>query len=186
MRNRAYVEYYYQGLIIGNNANTDYNYTNKADRKKKKKDEDTYGGGAVANPLLNTHTGIRLNGIPSMFIYDNVVDMDFSSMYPNIIIAFNIAPSCMVAKLVIDRSYLDIANDDDEVLDDQGKEFVDNLLIGNVANMGTRWFGLPKAEELDDMIRSKFKIRNKNVTHITLTDVDMHYMTPLTIKERHE
>ncbi|MOA58131.1 hypothetical protein D3C78_1824660 [compost metagenome] len=52
--------------------------------------------------------------------------------------------------------------------------------------MGTRWFGLPKAEELDDMIRSKFKIRNKNVTHITLTDVDMHYMTPLTIKERHE
>lgn len=76
LRNRAYVEYYKQGLIIGNNINTDYSYTDRADRKKKKGDEETFGGGAVANPVLNDRMGIMLNGTPSMYIYDNVVDMD--------------------------------------------------------------------------------------------------------------
>ena len=32
-----------------------------------------------------------------------MVDFDFSSMYPNVIITFNIAPNCMIGKLIIER-----------------------------------------------------------------------------------
>ena len=34
-----------------------------------------------------------------MYVFDNVVDMDFSSMYPHIIITFNVAPNTMIGKL---------------------------------------------------------------------------------------
>ena len=81
LKNRAYVEYYKQGFIIGNNINTNYNY-NEDSSSKDEDDDEKFAGALVADPLLNTHMGIELFGSPSMFIFDNVVDMDeHSSLY---------------------------------------------------------------------------------------------------------
>lgn len=176
LKNRAYLEYYKQGLIIGNNVNIEYGLT-KEDKDKEKKNK--FDGALVADPLLNCHTGIKVLGQQSMYIFDNVVDMDFSSMYPHIIIAFNIAPNCMIGKLIINKKLEEVINDtmtdlttyvevetdegeseiknEDEKYD-AGKDFVDNMLIGNVANMGVKWFNLPDIHELDSMIRKEFGI----------------------------
>jgi DNA polymerase elongation subunit (family B) len=68
---------------------------------KNKKKKNKFDGALVADPMLNSNTGIKVLGMESMFIFDNVVDMDFSSMYPHIIIAFNVAPNCMIGKLIV-------------------------------------------------------------------------------------
>jgi hypothetical protein len=108
-----------------------------------------------------------------MYIFDNVVDMDFSSMYPHIIIAFNIAPNCMIGKLMINTDIQTLINNlnnyDDEKYD-AGKDFVDNMLVKNHSMMGSKWFNLPNTAELDEMIRKEFNIRKK-----VSEKIDEHY-----------
>ena len=59
-------------------------------------------------------------------------------------------------------------DDDDEdedeaiVVDDQGKDFMDNYLTGNILNTGKRWFNLPSIEEMCEAIESHYGI-NKAV-----------------------
>jgi DNA polymerase family B len=137
----------------------------------------------VANPTQNDFVGIDLFGTPSMYVFDNVVDMDFSAMYPHIIIAFNIAPNCMIGKLIIggdiQEAYKNASKDGK--VEDAGKDFLDNLLAGNVANMGTKWFGLPDAVELNAMVKKKFNIANKKKLQIQKEDVAKYFASPLII-----
>jgi len=161
LKNRAYLEFYQQGLVIGNNVNIDYGIS-RYDSKDDDDEDEKFDGALVADPMLNCHTGIELLQHKSMFIFDNVVDMDFSSMYPHIIITFNVAPNCMIGKLVLNKEIKDMYNKKDIDNDkyDAGKDFVDNMLIKNVANMGTKWFKLPDVVELDSLVRNKFKIQD--------------------------
>lgn len=165
LKARSYVEFFKQGLIIGNNVNIEYGEYNKARKQAEKdnKDEDDdekFDGAIVANPKLNWHTGMKIFGKRSMYIYDNVIDMDFSSMYPFIIIAFNIAVNSMIGKLIIDGTISDVmtaADDESEdKIDDKGKEFMDNYLTENYGNMGSKWFSLPGIYDLDKMVRERF------------------------------
>lgn len=187
LKNRAYIEYYRQGLIIGNNINIEYVYDNKPKKIDGETDEEDekFDGALVADPMLNEFEGIMLYGNKSMFIFDNVVDMDFSSMYPNIIIAFNIAPNCMVGKLIIDRDYLDIYNDDSvDGGDDMGKEFVDNMLIKNIPSMGTKWFSLPDVADMDARIQERFGINKGTRTILRSSSVKKTYAEKLLIDIR--
>lgn len=182
LKNRAYVEYYNQGFIIGNNANIDYSIDPKLAkemRKKRKKKEEKFDGAVVADPELNSHTGIMVFGSPSMYIYDNSVDEDFSSMYPNEMISFNIAPNCMLGKLIIDRKYVDILNDIEGEKEDLGKDFIENFLVGNVGTMGSKWFGLPSFDELHEMLREKLDIKDHR--KINISDHDTYYLQKITI-----
>jgi DNA polymerase elongation subunit (family B) len=180
LKNRAYIEYYKQGLIIGNNANLEYGFEQY---DKENEEDEKFDGALVADPTLNDFTGIDLFGTPSMYIFDNVVDMDFSAMYPHIIIAFNIAPNCMVGKLIIGGSIQEAyknASQDGKV-EDAGKDFVDNLLVGNVANMGTKWFGLPGIIELNAKLRAKFGMSEKKRVVLSENDVKKYFAEPLII-----
>lgn len=62
---RAYYEYLLQGNIIGNNVNI---FSVDAGGG--------FSGAIVGNPLLNSNTGIIMFGSRSMFVFDNVIDMD--------------------------------------------------------------------------------------------------------------
>jgi DNA polymerase elongation subunit (family B) len=159
----------------------------------------------VADPTLNTFEGIKIFGKKSMFIFDNVVDMDFSSMYPHIIIAFNIAPNTMIAKLIISKSIEDVIKDtmedlttiiDDEDDDvettkktkkvedekyDAGKDFMDNLLTDNLSMFGSKWFNLPTIEELDLELQKTFNISDKTVISIDQHKVDKYYLEKMVI-----
>lgn len=180
LKNRAYLEYFKQGLIIGNNTNVSYGMDQYT---KQDGDDEKFDGALVANPTLNGFTGIDLFGTQSMYIFDNVVDMDFSSMYPHIIIAFNIAPNCMVGKLIIGGDIQKAYNNAslDGKIEDAGKDFVDNLLVNNVASMGSKWFGLPGMEELNTKLREKFNMTD--LRRVTLSDLDVkkYFAEPLVI-----
>lgn len=118
-----------------------------------------------------------------MYIFDNVVDMDFSSMYPHIIITFNVAPNTMIGKLIIGGDIQEAyknASEDGKVED--AKDFVDNMLVGNVANMGTKWFNLPNIMELKEMIRKRFNISDKKKITIRANDVNKYYLEPFIIE----
>lgn len=183
---RAYYEYYQQGAIIGNNINIDYGVEDEnivyekdeddeeedddideTDKKKKEK----FSGAIVADPVLNENVGILLFGLPSMFIFRSVIDMDFSSMYPHMIIAFNISPHTMIGKLLITKlpyeieknmTYRNLRKDKVENIKfDAGKDFVDNVLSDDILSLGEKWFNLPSVQEMAELVEKEFKIKNK-------------------------
>lgn len=64
LKRRAYYEYLLEGNILANNINVFNN------------EESSFSGALVANPLLNSNAGVELFGYPSMYVFDNVIDMD--------------------------------------------------------------------------------------------------------------
>lgn len=55
-----------------------------------------YRGGYVAHPYNNDFTGVDLGNLTrSNLVFDNVVDMDFTSMYPSLIQSLNISQDTM-------------------------------------------------------------------------------------------
>lgn len=144
LKNYAYLSYYEQGYIIGNNKNVNYGEPRNYDRKKKKPD---FEGALVADPMLNSHIGMTLFGKPSMFVFLLVVDFDFSSMYPSITIAHNINPETMIGKVCLDGFGHFNPNPTDELYD-QGKMFIEDLLSKDYGHIGKRYFNLPDTEEL--------------------------------------
>lgn len=65
LKRRAYLEYLLQGTVIGNNVNV-FNADNA----------ESFDGALVGNPLLNDTMGVKLFGAPSMYVFDDVIDMD--------------------------------------------------------------------------------------------------------------
>ena len=179
LMDRAYLEYYQQGVIIGNNLNIHYGIddediheTDELDLSELSEDDldnmgedekdKKFSGALVADPKLNDYKGIDIMGMPSMYAFNNVVDMDFSSMYPHIIIPFNVGPHTMIGKVI---SPFIPEDKRDEPKYDAGQDLIDNLIIDNPLNFGTKWLGLPNGIEIDKMIKNKFNI-NKNTVHL--------------------
>jgi len=183
VKNRAYLEFFKQGLIIANNINIEYGLPPQTVKEKDEEDDEKFGGALVGDPELNSNTGITVLGIRSKYIYDDVVDMDMGAFYPNMIMALNISPNCMIAKLLLDTTIEDIYNikDIEEDKYDAGRDFVDNLLICNPANMGSKWFNLPKIEELNTLIRQKFSLNKQSKIIITKSSVNTYYLEKVTI-----
>lgn len=184
LKNRAYIDYFKQGLIIGNNTNIDYGVKYERSKDDNDDDDEKFDGALVADSRLNEPTGIKLLGTKSMFIFRYVVDMDFSSMYPHIIIAFNIAPNCMVGKLILNTTVEDLYNvkDIDNDKYDAGKDFVDNLLINNPAMLGSKWFNLPNMDALHEKFKDYFEISNKLIFKIDESMFKKHYLEKLNIE----
>lgn len=156
--NVAYVNYLKQGYIIGNNINNDYSKPEDEDIELLEEKAD---GALVTDPLLNKNVGKIIMGFRSKFIYNNVIDMDFSSMYPNIIIAFNISRRTMIGKLIIERNqdeYYKCYNYESDSYD-AGKEFMDNYLTGNNLMLGNKWFNLPNISDMNERFKKRFKIK---------------------------
>ena len=95
-------------------------------------------------------------GIKSKYAYDNCVDMDYSAMYPHIIISHNIAPNTMIGKVIC--QYIPKGKEEQEKYD-AGQDLVDNLLTDNTLNFGTKWLGLPDGFEIQKMIEDEFGIK---------------------------
>jgi DNA polymerase elongation subunit (family B) len=69
-----------------------FNALNEAGKNKRK-----FRGGFVADPNKNLPYGVEFGGgVLSDMIFDHVVDMDFSSMYPSIMRAYNISAETLV------------------------------------------------------------------------------------------
>ena len=78
-----------EGYILSNNHN----------RMKDHGEKEKFRGAFVALSKLMDTVGIELNGVRSAKVYENVIDEDLASLYPSIILAFNIDADTMIGKI---------------------------------------------------------------------------------------
>ena len=150
LKNRAYLSYYKQGFIIGNNNNIDYGnrgFDNDGADKDEDEDEEGFAGALVGDPMLNEKVGVEILGRPSKFIFSRVIDYDFSSMYPNITITHNIGTVPMIGKIKLE-GFGQYNTDPDNAFYDEGQVFLEDYLSKDYSFIGNRYFGLPTGEEL--------------------------------------
>ena len=86
-------------------------------------------------------------------------------MAPNTLIGklfVNDNPNDLIKKInslkVSDIENADDDEDEEEVgviIDDMGKEFIDNLLTGDIASTGAKWFNLPKIEDILERVKKE-------------------------------
>lgn len=140
--NRIAAEMYKSGYIMGNNPN-------RANEKPPK-----YLGAIVGEPTLTSdYSKRKIDGRP-IWVCDSLIDFDYSSMYPNSMIEFNIAPNTQVGRIVIPEQVYDDENPYmvEETKYSRGGEFLDNMVVDNHLEFMHRWFGLPSIEEVVDEI----------------------------------
>lgn len=179
LENRAYMEYLLSGLVIGNNCNIDHGM--KQSSEPKSKDKVRFAGALVGNPENNGYYGSYIFGLRSKYVFQWVIDMDFSSMYPNILYTFNIAPNTLIGKLFVSETAKDLVkklnviydsndeeidNEDEEtgeygleatLVEDKGKDFIEDYLSLNIPNTGKIWFNLPSTEEVYNRFKNKYR-----------------------------
>ena len=113
------------------------------------------GGAYVAPPELIEEVG-SINGIPSNKCFDLVIDEDLSSMYPNILITFNISSSTADMKITVKyhtgekETYIDDKGKTctREVILDRTKEFMENYLSEDSVSFCHKHHNLPDYEEM--------------------------------------
>jgi DNA polymerase elongation subunit (family B) len=136
-------------------------------------------GAYVADPNLNLpDNGIILNGKPSKFLFENVFDEDFSSLYPSIIRAYNLDKNTQIGKFfLVDKQIkekletkygydelftqsknIEAEEDASISTNDLGTTLVDSLMSFDFARIGEKYFDLPSTEELIKKIREKKEI----------------------------
>lgn len=79
LSNRAYIEYWKQGLVIGNNINFSsepWEQGSMTVKTDKDTEEESYAGGLVADPELIDYVGVEIMGSKSKYILKYVIDMD--------------------------------------------------------------------------------------------------------------
>lgn len=181
-----------QHFVMNNNKNAKYgedyeyydeNYLGKkqvVEEDPKYKElfakKDNYGA-YVGEPLLNDDCGLPdPSGKPSMYLYANVFDEDFSSLYPSIIQAFNLSPNCQLGKFFLldshikdkltdrgfDGLFITSKNDEGtgaESTNDVGPFLADFLESEDWTAIGEDYFDLPSAEDLIAELKEKEKTK---------------------------
>ena len=64
-------------------------------------------------------------------------------MYPNSIVAFNIFATTMIGKLYIFKFALEKSYDED-----MGKEYIEDVISGDLDHIGAKWHNLPHVEDI--------------------------------------
>ena len=190
---RQYYEYLKMGIIPGNNCNVHYGEKTNDSKDDNNQIGFSGALVSNPNLMDGSKAGEFVLGLRSNKIFRWVIDFDFSSLYPSIKITNNIAPSCLIGKLFIEESVEDLTKkinkliinkeketntEEDGVrdefdvkdnnisiadIDDQGTEFMDDFMIGDVGRLGNKWFNLPTTDELAKLVEERFKIDSSKV-----------------------
>lgn len=131
-----------KGIVLGNNANFDNSEESSNDDNDE--EEDGYEGAINGDPMLNAKVGANLFGVPSQFYYRDVIDFDFSAMYPSAMTAYNLFANCMIGKVIFMDDVSELLNYDD----DAGKELIEDFVHDDPIWIGRKYLGLPSAEEI--------------------------------------
>lgn len=147
LRNKQTSFYWDLGFVVGNNIN-----------KWNEKPKEKFSGAFVADPnLVNDSAKLKINGIP-VFLCDNLVDFDFSSLYPSTTREFNLSNPTQIGKIIIDKPVHDKENPLMEDEYDRGSAFVEDYVTHDHLSFASRWLGLPSYmnayKEIKDMFNS--------------------------------
>jgi DNA polymerase elongation subunit (family B) len=171
------------GYIMNNNQNVKYGYDSEVYEREympstkiveqnqeylKAFEHIDNVGGFVLDPNLNLpDNGVVLNGKPSKFLFESVFDVDFSSLYPSIIMAYNLDNTTQVGKFFLNDDHIkdnlvskhgyDFSTQEDINNEDLGPTFIDSLQSFDVSRIGEKYMDLPSTEDLVAKIE---KIKN--------------------------
>ena len=142
------------GIVLGHNTNFDQSsgkYDENGDPIDDEDEDESFEGAINGDPMLNRANGLLIYGSPSKFLYGLTIDFDFSSMYPNVIVCFNIFATTMIGKVIIPAGT--ITNNYD---DDLGKEYVDDLIQNDPGFIGHKWHNLSSFDTLYIKLNDRF------------------------------
>lgn len=152
LSNRFSKDFDAAGYILGNNRNL---WNEKPNTK--------FPGAMVGDPTHNSiYALVWINGRPTL-LANNVIDFDYSSLYPSIILENNIAPNTQFGMIRINRKvhkweHPDMyTSDDTEAKYSRGGEFLENYMSGNVLEFCRRWFHLGDIYDVIGDIAEFFK-----------------------------
>lgn len=165
LKNRSYLEYFEQGLIIGNNNNTKYEEYSDDKNNDEKNDTDEeendtegvrYEGAIVGDPKNVEASGILINSVRSKFVHDDVIDLDATAMYPSIQRAHNICPNSLIGKIIIEGFDHLNPNPSDKKFD-AGRLFLEDYMTGDRTIFCNKFFNLPTTEELIEKFEKELR-----------------------------
>lgn len=183
LTNVAFHDFEEMGLILGNNVNAikyqglenvnilfpdDVDPDADDDEETVNKDE-KFEGAIVGDPKLIMDVGLRMLGLKqSSTLFDNMVDFDYTSLYPSIIRLFNIYKATIIGQLVLDKSSItkrELRNVDDKY--NRGAKYLDDLELNEALHFCHRWLNLPNSlnvlryfyEYLGDKSIKKIKVK---------------------------
>ena len=135
--NRMASDWYKMGYIIGNNCN-------RWNEKPPK-----FLGALVGNPLnTNDYSKLKIDG-RAIWVCDNLQDYDYKSLYPSIMLEFNIAPNTQIGRIIIPEKVYEHENTYkiEEEKYSRGGEFIENMVTDNIIEYCKRWFHLAGIKE---------------------------------------
>ena len=162
--NKKFDEY---GYVLGNNIN-----------KWNEKPTEKYPGAMVGDPTnVRGDCLITLNGT-MVLVCNNVIDFDYTSLYPSIMLENNLAPNTQIGRVIIDVKVHDYEHYDmytsdlDDAKYNRGGEFLENIMSDNTIEFCKRWFGLAGFKELlqdmEELYPNVYSYDDSNVvTYIT-------------------
>lgn len=158
LRNLARHLYEKAGYCMSNNRNAFHKDGKRggtaADARKEKADREKFKGALVLDPTLNEPLGELVGGERSRFVFSDVADMDLASLYPSIILAWNIDPSTQYGKLVLPPEGAGDDWEEDADAREEAAALCDELASGDWLAVGAKWLGLPSIEQIDAAINA--------------------------------
>ena len=129
-----------------------------------------FAGALVQNPKRMQPTGYKINNVPAKYIHTWCMDEDLESLYPTIMIAFNMSNKTLIGKIIL-------TNDNDidlpfykpyEFIDDEASDYYCNKVAVMCETVTQRDFiiagkiglNLPDIHQVIEMLRSKKYVNN--------------------------
>lgn len=86
---------------------------------------------------------------PSQYLFEEVCDLDLSSLYPSIIIAFNLSPETFIKKINVRKTEYDQTKTSIEDI------VIDDYISKDYVSVGHKYFNLPNMEYLIKKVKEK-------------------------------
>ena len=161
LTNRGIKEFYQLGFIMGNNVN-----------KYNQKPEEKFSGAFVADPKqINDYSRVRING-RAVNIFNNLMDQDYSSLYPSLIRQFFIAPNTQIGLIIIPQAVY--KNENICRLDNwtRSMAFMEDFQSQVWLEICHRWFHLADYTTLYREVREFFTTKMNPTNGLTLYNRD--------------
>lgn len=150
----------FQGLVLGNNVNA---LLYNADAAK---DDEKFSGAFVGDPLLIDYVGkLLFRSSYSRNIFDNIVDYDFTGLYPTIIMMFNIFKSTLLGKVImkdkIGKKELLSESVFTEGRYDRGGQYMEDLETQEATFFCHKWLDLPSIENTIQIVGDRLDHKDR-------------------------
>lgn len=147
VRNLARKFYIDNGYVMSNNHNV--NYLGETVSVKQE-----IRGAFVADPNLNSNVGISMNSYRSKFIFNNAIDFDLESLYPSLIMAFNLDTTTQIGEI----HPIDNNTRLPHIMNDLFEDYISRDYI----SFAHKYLNLPNVEDMLNLLNNKEREKKEN------------------------